>query len=288
MKLASIKNLMLAGALLAFGSLTASAGTVDCNTQTTLLALQQMTQNGDSCLIGGLGGGTDQLFSNFAFQFDVNPTDGSITPPSAGDIAAVFSISGDAYTLVFDFSPANAGANPAAVAAGQSMDFSIAYEVTITDPSQSIYEQDATVSGGLLSFGGFEDATVSATVAGCQNAAFSGPPPSATCLADGVLPLNETWTTSTGNGSELTALDPDNMDIRTDQTLPALNATSFGVLLQASLNGDDMDTGTPTAALFSMSSTLDQGAAPEPGTFILIGGVLVALGAFRRSSKKAA
>jgi len=284
MKSMILKAFLLPLALLALGSLNhASAAT--CAASYTL---NQVAQSGFSCTTAD----GNLTFSNFNFVFQGGSTTGCPTSSCAPvvpdpnldvtvDFAQVSSGSSDTfgstasaanpiYTVITDYTD-HATANEF-----QTEEGIVQYLVTDNTLNQTVTQVDAAVTGDAMSG------------------------------ADGTFTKNLCNTTQFGGGADPNGICHPGSDLQNaaDISLGASSTQSdstsleWGSISDASLGVNDTWnlTGNNTNAAATATITSDENdfiltstssSTPEPGTFILLGGALVGIGALRRRKKVA-
>jgi hypothetical protein len=278
MKSTLLKALMLPLALLALGSLhNASAAT--CSSSYTMTAV---TTGSFSCTIGNL------TFSNFDYTFQAGVDTGctgACTAAGTPDPTA---------NITVDFDLMNSGSDPFGTGASGSSpiiqvitNYSGGTTVNEFQNESGIVQYMVTATGGASvanvdgAFTGFADTADGANGNFnknlCNDNQFEGgTDPNGGCpdfltneqIAASGLPLTDPSTTQSDSSSNY----------------QSINDTSFGVEDQWSEDGGTTNsngTATITSDENDFQETLPAGT-PEPATFVLFGGALVALGAIRR------
>lgn len=295
MKITTLIKVSLPIALLALAGGNAFAAT--CGSSMTMLTV---SQSGFSCTLG------DLTFSNFYYNYTAGidtgaPVDlGSAPTPNPNtDVTVNFTeitnggsdtygtagtVSNPLYTVVVDY------ANNNTVAEYQNEHYFVSYLVTDNAAGTNINQVDAAVGGT----GSDNGSTASLTVKNiCAGGVFTpnGGEPENNCSQGS----RNVYQAVASSGLALVG----NPDTEADSSInyQAVNqndgwfdggnspgSTTFGIYDQADTDGGT----TSTSGLASITSVendfLEQipTGTPEPGTFVLIGGALVALGAMRR------
>lgn len=279
MKFTLLKALMLPLALLALGSVhNASAAT--CSTTYTLTAV---TAIDFSCTIGNL------TFSNFDYTFQAGVDTGctgSCTPAGTPDPTANISV---------DFDLLNSGSDPYGTGASSTnpiiqviTTYSGGTTVNEFQNESGIVQYLVTATGGASvtnvdgAFTGFADTLDGASGNFnknlCNNNQFEGG-----ADPNGGCPSFLTNEQAAASGLPLT--DPSSTQADSSSNYASINDTSFGVEDQWAEDGgttNSSGTATITSDENDFQETLPSSGAPEPATFVLVGGALVALGAIRR------
>jgi hypothetical protein len=306
MKLTGFSKLFTLAALGALGTVAAYATPVDCATLTNL----QAAITAGSCTTVPDGG--DVVFSNFAVtnNGNTNITFGQEVQSNYASVA--FSVTTDGsgdYSVVTDFSCAilTSGCTPSspqfAVAdtpsGGQTEALGLSYLITATNANTTITEADGLAYEGINNDAG-SNANGTFTKMLCTGAAYTGfsgtgeSTAASGCSTGQTTILNATWdqadqgapgdpTNPSANQSQQFGM----VDVSPDASMPA-NQTSFGVADVAFVYSGDGNTGNAdgyynaAVGAFENDFTETFSGAPEPGTFVLLGGALIALGAIRR------
>jgi hypothetical protein len=280
MKYSLLKALMIPLALLALGSVhNASAAT--CSTTYTMTAV---SASNFSCTIGNL------TFSNFDYTYQAGVDTGcagSCTPAGTPDPTANITVNFDMITGGSD--PWGTGASGTNPIIQVITAYSGGTTVNEFQNESGIVQYLVTATGGASvtdvdgAFTGFADTPDGASGSFnknlCNNNQFEGgTDPNGVCpsfltneqVAASGLPLTDPSTTQSDSSSNETGLISD---------------TSFGVEDQWAEDGGTTNsnaTATITSDENDFQETLPSSGTPEPATFILVGGALVALGAIRR------
>jgi len=298
MKFMTTKCILLPAMFLGLAAVSAMAAPLDCSVYTTLAIAQ--SNNGTGCTIAG----TDKIFDNFhdSLSTGVIDNDGEVAPPGPDATQIGLSITNTGgnsgvFSVVFSFQPLNNG-----VGFKQTQNMYIDYSVavdTVNFPLQFINSVAGSATAATRSFDGAEDATVNVEKDICKTGTFSNTNPSlgaGTCpggFANTATPFTGAWQISPGADTDPTSELPDNTTTQGPTATTGLNLTSVGVLDSIVLSGGDVagsDDGQFTANINSVENDFTQGTssgAPEPGTFVLLGGALVGVGALRRRKKTA-
>jgi hypothetical protein len=303
MKLTLLSKLLLPVGLLAFGAISAYAAPVDCSTITTIQGAID-ANGGGGCTVGNL------TFSNFMAAPLVN---GNVTAGETLNLSNVaFSITTDGsgdYSVIADFSCntfANTGQGISGCTAsspefavqdsatgGQVENLGLTYLVTENLANTTITYIDGLAQLGINTQGGnTQDANGSFTKTACAGGAFSDST-GAGCTGNTTTVQSSTWN-EPNNGQNA---DPTLYGSQSQQSgyaavgdgsfpLPA-GQTTFGVSDQTFIySGDDSVLNTQfNAAVGFIENDFTEttsGGAPEPATFVLLGGALVGLGVIRR------
>jgi hypothetical protein len=306
MKISAFSKFCLPVALLAFLSINASATTCASITGTTLNNFQQSVL---SCTIG------DLTFSNFAFNYtsgvdtgdpsgtghinapsDPNPNTNvtlNFTEITSGTDAngTTASSSDPIYELVTDYSAANS------VNEFQNEHYFVSYSVTDNTTGSTVIQVDDNLVGGATNGPMGASATLTDKLM-CVGGSFvvNGGQPSATCSA-GSRNIYQAVDEADGGLALIGNPDSGEADSSVNYQSPSQNdgifngttgggETSFGVYDQADFDGGN----TNANAIASITSVENDFAVvdpagtgtPEPATFVLFGGALVALGVVRR------
>jgi hypothetical protein len=298
-----LKTLLLSMAALSLATVPAFATKVDCSTISTLAdALATNTNSDAGCVSANL------TFTNFSFLFQSGTSSGTGTnpqTPAANEIG--LSIGNDGfgdYSVITDFS----NSSPFfAVTANDTMQVELQYFVTETDPNSTITDIGWATQQAIRS-----QAPAAATAVGtfvkkeCDSSAYGdtglpNPAPLETCSTSestvGGAVYNNATTENGGTGS--CGADDADPTCVLNQSISdgdkAVSLSSVGIYDKATLNGGSQDNpaGLYQAAVgnfendFTEVTVTPLGGAPEPGTFVLLGGALVGLGALRRRKKTA-
>jgi hypothetical protein len=279
MKFTLLKALMLPVALLALGSVhNASAAT--CSTTYTMTAA---SASNFSCTIGNL------TFSNFDYTYQAGVDTGctgSCTPAGTPDPTA---------DITVNFATMNSGSDPYGTGASDTnpiiqviTTYSGGTTVNEFQNESGIVQYLVTVTGGASvtnvdgAFTGFADTADGASGIFnknlCNNNQFEGGTD-----PNGVCP--SFLTNEQVASSALPLTDPSSTQADSSSNYASINDTSFGVEDQWSEDGGTTNasaTATVTSDENDFQETLPSSGAPEPTTFVLFGGALVALGAIRR------
>jgi hypothetical protein len=278
MKFTLLKALMLPVALLAFGSLHNASATT-CSATNTLTAV---TASSFSCTIGNL------TFSNFDYTYgtsiDTGCT-GACTQAGTPDPTADVSVNFDMMTSGSD--PYGTGASSASPIIQVITAYSGGTTVSEFQSEIGIVQYLVTVTGGATvtdvdgAFTGFADTPDGAEGSFnknlCNNNQFGGG-----IDPNGVCPSFLTNEQTASSGLPLT--DPSSTQSDSSSNYATINDTSFGVEDQWTEDGgttSSLGTAAITSNENDFQETIPSGA-PEPATFVLVGGALVALGAIRR------
>jgi hypothetical protein len=279
MKFTLLKALMLPLALLALGSVHNASATT-CSTTYTMTAV---TASNFSCTIGNL------TFSNFDYTYQAGVDTGctgSCTAAGTPDPTANISV---------DFDMINGGSDPYGTGASSTnpiiqviTTYSGGTTVNEFQNESGIVQYLVTASGGATvtnvdgAFTGFADTPDGASGSFnknlCNNNQFEGGTD-----PNGVCPNFLTNEQVASSGLPLT--DPSSTQADSSSNYVAINDTSFGVEDQWAADGGTTNsngTATITSDENDFQETLPSSGAPEPATFVLVGGALVALGAIRR------
>jgi hypothetical protein len=276
MKFTLLKALMLPLALLALGSVhNASAAT--CLTTYTMTAV---SASSFSCTIGNL------TFSNFdpSFQPGIDGgCTGPCTPAGIPDPTANISVNFDMITSGSD--PYGTGASSTNPIIEVITAYTGGTTVNEFQNESGIVQYLVTATGGASvtdvdgAFTGFADTPDGASGSFnknlCNNNQFEGG-----TSPNGVCPSSLTNLQTAASGLPLASTTQSD----SSSNYASINDTSFGVEDQWFEDGGTTNsnaTATITSDENDFQETLPSGT-PEPATFILVGGALVALGAIRR------
>jgi hypothetical protein len=269
MKLTALKALLLPIAFLALGGIN-QASASPCLASYTMTAV---TTSGFSCTIG------DLTFSNFAALYGASG--GATTPDPTVDVTVNFEEMGVGTD---PFGTAASGTNPIysvitdyvggnSVGEFQSETGVVQYLVTDGTVGTSLIEVDGAITGVAAN-----TASGSLNKDICSNNQFEGG-----ATPSGICPVSDMIAAS---GLALTSPAGTEADGTPDFGGP-FSLSSLGVYDGWSLAGGS----TNVAALSDVTSVendfIEIGATPEPGTFALLGGALVAFGVIRRRRKVA-
>lgn len=289
MNLTILRKLLLPVSLLAFGAASGYAAPVDCSTITTLAeAIATDFNPTPGCMEANI------LFSNFSFDFTSgtsNPNNPAPLTPAAAQVA--FHINNDGlgdYTVLADFS----NSIPLfAVAANTTMAFELEYVATEQLASTTITDIAGSANLGIRT--NTPSPTGAFTKTECANAAYpdtGGAFPAPLGAGGNGCAASSTVQNSTWGAVQAFPGDPADLGNQSNQSLDldttGQNLTSAGIYDRVSLNGGSTDdpSGASQAAVGSIENdfaeTTTLTGAPEPGTFLLLGGALVAFGAIRR------
>lgn len=298
MKISTLSKLLIPAALLALASLNASAAT--CGSSMSMLTI---SQSGFSCTLGNL------TFSNFFYNYTAgidtgapmdlgsaptpNPTSDisvnftEITDGSGSDMfGTVGTVSHPLYVVVANYSANNS------VNEFQNEHFFVSYLVTDAVAGNYLNQVDAGITGTATADG----ATASLTIKNvCDGGMFTpiGGQPENNCSQG----ARNVYQTVSGTGLALFGVDDLEADSSISYQTPAENGGVFdggispggavlGIYDQADIDGGTTSV-TANAAVTSVQNAFVEvnssaPGAPEPGTFILLGGALIAVGAIRR------
>jgi hypothetical protein len=279
MKLSAVTKFLVPAALGVLVATQVGATTLCTGTLAQALAA---TGQFSSCTDGTLS------FSNFAANLSVQ--DGTSNPTATGtNVTVSESTSGgnNTYDVVIDFS----GGNPSTSFFDGPNDTGEVYvQYLITPTSATINAATIGMQYGILN--GTSAATVSEGAVGCDGQAFADPnggdAGSCADLSSPTLFSDLNANVVSGN----TAGDPSLLSNEILLSLPpadtGLSLGTVGVFNDVTASGDTSGSG-PQAAIGDVTNsfiyqTSGQGA-PEPATFVLLGGALVALGTIRRRKK---
>jgi len=290
-------------ALLALASINAYALPVTCASLTG----QSLTnyQTAGSCVIG------DLTFSNFQFQFSssVSNSSAGIPDPTTGTFISITentspiisdpngttgSPSDPVYSLITDFSTDGGTTGDAFVQFNQDVNLAVQYQVTVAG-GHFVNEIDGAGTGGINSDSTNAVNNFSKDI--CYGQAFAANTNTHPVTLNGKC-ANNTFPNSTPVDVDqvMQSADPTqflNMDTNADGALynQGVLGSTFGVYDLTHLNGGSNSSSTFIESAagaqendFVEAVTITHGT-PEPGTFILLGGALVGLGALRRRKK---
>jgi len=286
MKLTILRKLALPVSLMAVGAFSAYAAPVNCSTITTVAqAIATDFNPTPGCVTGNV------VFSNFSFNFTSGTSNQSNTAPAlppASDIAMTINSDGFGdYSVITDFT----GSSPLfSVAATQTEEFQLQYVATEEIPATTITGIDGLAQEGIRMNAG-STAVGQFKKTECQNGAYAdtgggNPSPLDICSTSESTIENAIWNQSTSfAGNPSTPANQSQQGHFIDTTSQHL--TSVGIYDDAKLNGGatDVPAGGSQAAVGFFENDFTEttvSGTPEPGTFLLLGGALVALGAIRR------
>jgi hypothetical protein len=293
-------------ALLAFASFNASAATCGSLAGASLSSYQ----TAGSCSIGNL------TFSNFQFEYSTNVSQGSanVPDPLASTFITISSTtdsgtcdpngtcgdpSATLYQMITDFSADGNTTGSGSVQFNQSETLAIQYQVTENNGGEFISEIDGAGTAALNSANVGASAAYEKDV--CYGQGFNANTEAHPVVLNGKC-ANNTFPNSTpvsvsmDTNPALQTSDPTqfaNMDTEANGALynQGVLGSTFGVYDATTLNGGSNNDGNAVmAATGAQENDFVESAtsgAPEPGTFVLLGGALVGLGALRRRKKTA-
>jgi hypothetical protein len=298
MKSGNLFTLCATAMVLAFGALNASATTCASISGSTLNTIV----GAGSCTIG------DLTFSNFYFNFTSGVNTGApngvnspTDPNPSSNVTLTFSeytdgVTSDAwgstgslttplYELITNYSAGSDSVNEY-----QNEQYYISYLVTDTLSGAVINEVDDNVVGSAMN-----GATATLTNKSiCDGGAFvqSGGIPSSTCSTGGrnsyqAVDLGSGGTSISGGAGASGADSTEDFSFENGgafQGGSSYGSANFGVYDQANMNGGNTSV-SGTASVSQVENDFVEelpSGTPEPATFVLFGGALVALGVLRR------
>jgi hypothetical protein len=271
-----VKAMLLPIALLALGCIHQASATTVCSGTFTMT---QVTSNNFSCTTAD----GNLTFSNFDYQYtagNVTGCTGNCTAPSTpnptSDITVNFSvltggfdpygtpasIYSPIYQVITDYS-SNTTVNEYQTEMG-------IVQYLVTANNGTVTQVDGAVNGEAIN-GASGSFTKNLCTAGQFN---GGTAPNGTCT-----PLRDEQ-----QAADINLTSP-SIQSDSSQNYQTISDTTFGVADTWSLNGgSSAQGGTPVAKVNSDENDfqLATNSVPEPGTFLLLGGALIGIGAIRR------
>jgi hypothetical protein len=289
MKLTILRKFLVPMSLFVFGTASACA-TELCSSVTTLQ--EALTSDaGGGCTVGNV------VFSNFQLSItgNGNITAGELVNP-ANAAFSIASTGSNSYSVVADFNCSSGlisgctDSNPPyavvdTASGGQTETIALTYLVTETAPQTTLTGIAGAAQLGILSTGSNNGANGSFVKTACSNAAYSNAQ-GAGCTTGNTSVQDSTWTEASNGIDANPDLAANEAEKTGSKNLPA-DLTSIGVSDTAFIYSGDNSIGDGYAAAvgYFENSISATSSIPEPTTFVLVGGALLALGAIRRKKK---